>query len=41
MGDAVAPGVEIVGPDENGPVGIEDVDDIEAELRLDPAQGLP
>jgi hypothetical protein len=38
MGDAVAPGVEIIGPDQNGAVGLDDVDDVEGELGFDLGQ---
>ena len=35
MGDAVPVGIEVVGPDEDRPVRIDDVDDIKTELVLD------
>ena len=35
VGHAVAVGVEVVGPDEDRPVRVDDVDDVERELRLD------
>ena len=37
-GHAVAPGVEVVGPDEDRAVGVDDVDDVEPELGLDLGQ---
>ena len=38
VGHVVAPGVEVIGPDGMGAVGVDHVDDVEGELGLDLGQ---